>query len=52
MRLVEERVVKVVPDRIFSVCFHPTVEKTIVVAGGKWGGLGEWRRVLALPCDP
>lgn len=42
MRVEEEWVVKVVPDRIFSVQFHPTVEKTLVLVGGKWGQLGEW----------
>ncbi|XP_050712639.1 WD repeat-containing protein 76-like [Eriocheir sinensis] len=42
LSLVEERVVKVVPDRIFSACFHPTVEKMVVMVGGKWGGLGIW----------
>ncbi|MPC29460.1 WD repeat-containing protein 76 [Portunus trituberculatus] len=42
MRVEEEWVVKVVPDRIFSVQFHPTVEKTLVLVGGKWGQLGIW----------
>ncbi|XP_063841501.1 WD repeat-containing protein 76-like isoform X2 [Scylla paramamosain] len=40
MHIEEEWVVKVVPDRIFSVQFHPTVEKTLVLVGGKWGQLG------------
>lgn len=42
LSLTEERVVKVVPDRIFSVTFHPSVEKMVVLVGGKWGELGEW----------
>ena len=36
------RVAKVVPDRIFSLAVHPTEEKVLVAAGGKWGGLGLW----------
>ncbi|KAG0713347.1 WD repeat-containing protein 76 [Chionoecetes opilio] len=42
LRIEEERVVKVVPNRIFSVQFHPSVEKTLVLVGGKWGELGVW----------
>jgi hypothetical protein len=30
-------VAKVVPDRIFSIAFHPTQLKTLVVAGDKCG---------------
>jgi len=36
-----ERVVKVVPERIFSVAFHPG-EKLVVAAGDKWGKVGIW----------
>jgi len=36
-----ERVAKVVPERIFSVAFHPG-EKLVVAAGDKWGKVGMW----------
>ena len=37
-----EQVAKVVPERIYSVALHPTHEKTIAVAGDKWGHIGFW----------
>merc|ERR1719490_290402 len=37
-----ERVAKVVPDRIFSVAFHPGGEKLVAAAGDKWGKVGLW----------
>ncbi|XP_070532217.1 WD repeat-containing protein 76-like [Ptychodera flava] len=42
MTITEDRVAKVVPDRIFSIAIHPSVSKTLVFAGGKWGSLGLW----------
>ena len=33
---------KVVPQRIFSMAIHPSLDKTIVFAGDKWGRLGIW----------
>ena len=43
-----DRVAKVVPDRIFSLAIHPTEDKTLVMAGDKWGKLGFWDVVSAL----
>lgn len=37
-----ELVAKVVPERIYSVAFHPTIHKTIAVAGDKLGHIGFW----------
>merc|ERR1712156_1101989 len=36
-----ERVAKVVPERIFSVAFHPG-DKLVAAAGDKWGKVGLW----------
>ena len=40
MQVVPEKIdpiVQVVPDRIFSVAFHPGGEKLVAGAGDKWG---------------
>ncbi|XP_074617744.1 WD repeat-containing protein 76-like isoform X2 [Acropora palmata] len=38
----EQHVVKLVPNRIFSLTFHPAKYKTLLFAGDKWGNLGVW----------
>ena len=38
----EQHVVKLVPNRIFSLTFHPAKYKTLLFAGDKWGNLGLW----------
>jgi hypothetical protein len=38
----ENHVAKVVPDKIYSVAFHPSPHKLIVAAGDKNGHLGLW----------
>jgi WD40 repeat protein len=38
----ESCVAKVVPDRIYSIAFHPSPHKLITVAGDKKGYLGFW----------
>ena len=35
-----DSIVQVVPDRIFSVAFHPGGEKLVAGAGDKWGKVG------------
>ncbi|XP_061181580.1 WD repeat-containing protein 76-like [Saccostrea echinata] len=42
LRLHGDRVSKVVPDRIFSLAIHPVENRTLVMAGDKWGKLGFW----------
>ncbi|XP_068131074.1 WD repeat-containing protein 76 isoform X2 [Hyperolius riggenbachi] len=42
LTLREKDVAKVVPSRIFSVAIHPSVNKTLVAAGDKWGNVGLW----------
>ncbi|XP_069134241.1 WD repeat-containing protein 76-like [Argopecten irradians] len=42
MKLIEERVAKVVPNRVFSVDIHPSEDKVLVAAGDKWGAVGLW----------
>lgn len=44
----EEHVVKLVPNRIFSLTFHPAKYKTLLFAGDKWGNLGIWDVVRIL----
>mmetsp|Transcript_12586 Transcript_12586/g.25160 ORF Transcript_12586/g.25160 Transcript_12586/m.25160 type:complete len:781 (-) Transcript_12586:525-2867(-) len=39
-RCAERDVAKVVPERIFSLAFHPSTQKLLVAAGDKWGNLG------------
>jgi len=38
----EQYAAKVVPERIYSVCFHPSKSKLIGCAGDKVGNLGLW----------
>lgn len=38
----DDRDIKVVPERITSIAFHPSPEKTIVFAGDKMGEVGVW----------
>ncbi|XP_013390792.1 WD repeat-containing protein 76 [Lingula anatina] len=42
MKLHEDRVAKVVKDRIFSVAVHPSETRVFVCAGDKWGKIGLW----------
>ncbi|XP_062405535.1 WD repeat-containing protein 76 isoform X2 [Sardina pilchardus] len=42
MRINEDRVVKVVKDRIFSAAFHPCASSLLMAAGDKWGRVGVW----------
>ncbi|XP_063608528.1 WD repeat-containing protein 76-like [Penaeus indicus] len=42
MKITESLVAKVVPSRTFSVQIHPTLDKTLVMIGGKYGELGLW----------
>lgn len=42
LKITPERVAKVVPNRIFSLAIHPTEDKLLVAAGGKWGSIGFW----------
>ncbi|KAM7436162.1 WD repeat-containing protein 76 [Porites harrisoni] len=42
LKIREGHVAKVVPDRIFSIAFHPARCKTLVFAGDKWGKIGIW----------
>jgi hypothetical protein len=35
-------VMKVAPERIFSVAWHPGAQKLVALAGDKWGRLGVW----------
>ena len=42
LKIREDHIAKVVPQRIFSVAFHPSETKPIVFAGDKWGRLGVW----------
>ncbi|XP_044047084.1 WD repeat-containing protein 76 [Siniperca chuatsi] len=43
MRITEDRVAKVVKDRIFSAAFHPCTSSLLVAAGDKWGKVGLWK---------
>uniref|UniRef100_A0A8C5NHX5 WD repeat-containing protein 76 n=1 Tax=Gouania willdenowi TaxID=441366 RepID=A0A8C5NHX5_GOUWI len=43
MRLTEERVAKVVKDRIFSAAFHPCSSSLLLAAGDKGGRVGLWK---------
>ena len=45
MTINQERVVKIVPDRIFSMAIHPSSHKVVVSAGGKYGGVGLWEEL-------
>ncbi|XP_042263701.1 WD repeat-containing protein 76 [Thunnus maccoyii] len=42
MRITEDRVAKVVKDRIFSAAFHPCASRLLMAAGDKWGKVGLW----------
>lgn len=38
----DERNIKVVPERVTAICFHPSNQKKIVFAGDKVGNIGLW----------
>lgn len=40
LQVKETDVAKVVPERIFSLAFHPSRSKLLVAAGDKWGSIG------------
>ncbi|XP_054626423.1 WD repeat-containing protein 76 isoform X2 [Dunckerocampus dactyliophorus] len=42
MTISEEKVAKVVKDRIFSAAFHPSSTSLLMAAGDKWGKVGLW----------
>ncbi|RUS91166.1 hypothetical protein EGW08_001079 [Elysia chlorotica] len=42
MSISEGRVAKVVPERVFSVAWHPALSPLIAIAGDKWGRIGLW----------
>ncbi|ESO97818.1 hypothetical protein LOTGIDRAFT_228373 [Lottia gigantea] len=42
LKLEETGIAKVVPTRVFSLAIHPMVDKLLIAAGGKWGGVGLW----------
>lgn len=39
---IDERDIKVTSERITAICFHPAVDKKLVLAGDKIGELGLW----------
>ncbi|KAL7406565.1 hypothetical protein ABVT39_022319 [Epinephelus coioides] len=43
MRITEDRVAKVVKDRIFSAAFHPCSSSLLMATGDKWGKVGLWK---------
>ncbi|AWP01830.1 putative WD repeat-containing protein 76-like [Scophthalmus maximus] len=43
MKITEDRVAKVVKDRIFSAAFHPCTSSLLMAAGDKWGKVGLWK---------
>lgn len=51
MKIGDDDVAKVVPERIFSLAIHPTEDKTLVLAGDKWGVVGVWEKESRRPED-
>lgn len=43
MTVNEDKVAKVVKDRIFSATFHPCTSSLLLAAGDKWGKVGLWK---------
>ncbi|XP_026028027.1 WD repeat-containing protein 76 isoform X2 [Astatotilapia calliptera] len=43
MTINEDKVAKVVKDRIFSATFHPCTSSLLLAAGDKWGKVGLWK---------
>uniref|UniRef100_A0A3Q4GCF4 WD repeat-containing protein 76 n=1 Tax=Neolamprologus brichardi TaxID=32507 RepID=A0A3Q4GCF4_NEOBR len=43
MKVNEDKVAKVVKDRIFSAAFHPCTSSLLLAAGDKWGKVGLWK---------
>ncbi|TKS69870.1 WD repeat-containing protein 76 [Collichthys lucidus] len=43
MKITEDRVAKVVKDRIFSAAFHPCTSSLLMAAGDKLGKVGLWK---------
>jgi hypothetical protein len=42
LEIKEDDMAKLVPERIFSVAFHPSASKLLVAAGDTWGKIGLW----------
>ncbi|XP_064110753.1 WD repeat-containing protein 76-like isoform X2 [Macrobrachium nipponense] len=42
MKIDENHVAKVTPQRTFSIQLHPSEHKTLLLIGAKWGELGVW----------
>ena len=42
LTVAETDVAKVVPERIYSLAWHPSPDKLVVAAGDKWGGRTWW----------
>ena len=49
LKIDEDGVAKVVPERIFSLAMHPAEDKTMVLAGDKWGVVGVWDKDSTQP---
>ncbi|XP_047436884.1 WD repeat-containing protein 76 [Mugil cephalus] len=43
MKIAEDKVAKVVKDRIFSAAFHPCTSSLLMAAGDKFGKVGLWK---------
>ncbi|XP_042344651.1 WD repeat-containing protein 76 isoform X2 [Plectropomus leopardus] len=43
MKITDDRVAKVVKDRIFSAAFHPCSSSLLMATGDKWGKVGLWK---------
>ncbi|XP_023153358.3 WD repeat-containing protein 76 [Amphiprion ocellaris] len=43
MQITEDKVAKVVKDRIFSAAFHPCTSSLLMATGDKWGKVGLWK---------
>ncbi len=48
LKIREDLVQKVLPQRIFALTVHPSLERVIVCIGDKWGRLGFWDVVSIL----
>ncbi|XP_068246166.1 WD repeat-containing protein 76-like isoform X2 [Palaemon carinicauda] len=42
MKIKDDLVAKVTPQRTFSIQLHPSEDKTLLLIGAKWGELGVW----------
>lgn len=46
LKLTDEGIAKVVPNRVYSVAWHPSASKLLIAAGDRYGYIGIIRKTI------